>query len=47
MRDAIDSTVATRHLIAHGESTGITFATVESRYKRIVEAIEVIEAACC
>lgn len=41
---AIDSVVAVRHEIAHGKSTGISVVTISDYWKRVVQAIEILEA---
>ena len=46
LKDAIDSTVARRHEIAHGKSSGITCHSIREYYGRIIEAIELIEHHC-
>jgi RiboL-PSP-HEPN len=43
LRDAIDSIVRNRHLIAHGEEVGIGFDSIKRYYKSAVKAIEEIE----
>lgn len=42
-KDAIDSVVSTRHLIAHGRPVGITYTRVFDYYKSVTEVIEFIE----
>ena len=41
-KDAFDSIVANRHLIAHGRSVGMSFVRVKKFYEKIVEGIETI-----
>jgi len=45
-KDAIDSILANRHLIAHGESVEITYSRIERYYERAVEVLELIENKC-
>ena len=45
-KDAIDSIVANRRKIAHGESVGITYAHIHSYHSRAVEVIKFIERQC-
>lgn len=45
-KDAIDSIVANRHLIAHGESVGITYARIQGYYERTLQVVEFIEGQC-
>jgi len=44
IKDAVDSTVANRNLIAHGRDVGITYARVKSYYGRVVKMVELVEA---
>ena len=46
LKDAIDSIVANRHLIAHGEQPGITYARVLSYYQRAIKVIAIINNQC-
>jgi RiboL-PSP-HEPN len=39
IKDAVGSIVSTRHGIAHGESTGITFSQLKSRYEKLQELV--------
>ncbi len=45
-RAALDSIVANRNQIAHGESVGITFIRVRDWYNEIPSIIEFIEGMC-
>ena len=45
-RNAIDSIMANRHLIAHGRNTSISVVRVKDYLDRCVEVIEFIEAQC-
>jgi hypothetical protein len=42
-KDAIDSILNNRHLIAHGQNSGITVASVDQYLNRIVEVVEFLE----
>lgn len=46
LKDAVDSIVANRHLIAHGRNVGLTYATVKSYYTRAKKVISLIERNC-
>tara|TARA_R110000868_G_scaffold122089_1_gene323651 strand:+ start:3176 stop:3649 length:474 start_codon:yes stop_codon:yes gene_type:complete len=43
IKDSIDSIVSNRHLIAHGKSVGLTYATMNSYYTYCARAIEILE----
>jgi hypothetical protein len=43
LKDAIDSIVSNRHLIAHGQDVGIGFDSIKRYYESAVKAIEEIE----
>lgn len=45
-KDAIDSIMANRHLIAHGRNTSISVARVRDYLDKAVEVIEFIETQC-
>lgn len=45
-KDAIDSIMNNRHLIAHGQDSNITVARVNNYLDKCVEAIEFIETQC-
>jgi hypothetical protein len=45
-KEAIDSVMANRHLIAHGRDSGITVARVNEYLEKCVEVIEFIEVQC-
>ena len=45
-KDAIDSVMSNRHLIAHGKDSGITLARLDQYFKKSVEVIEFIETQC-
>ena len=46
LKDAVDSIVANRNRIAHGEDVGITYGRVHEYYKRIVHVVELVERQC-
>jgi hypothetical protein len=46
IKDAVDSIVANRHLIAHGESCNISFERLKKYYGSAVKAIELLESQC-
>ena len=46
LKDAVDSIVANRHLIAHGRDVGITYARIKSYYEDTIKVIEIIEKNC-
>jgi hypothetical protein len=43
IKNSIDSIVANRHKIAHGENTGISYSTVKNYYENVKKAVEVLE----
>lgn len=45
-KDAIDSIMSNRHLIAHGGNSGITLARVNQYLDKCVEVIDFIEGQC-
>ena len=45
-RDAIDSIMANRHQIAHGERSGITIARLRQFFERSVAVVEFLEKQC-
>ena len=45
-KDAIDSIMANRHQIAHGDSSGITLVRVKDYLDKCVEVVNFIEAQC-
>jgi hypothetical protein len=45
-REAIDSIIANRHLIAHGKDSGITLARVKEYLEKSIEVLEFIETQC-
>lgn len=46
LKDAVDSIVANRHLIAHGRDVGMTYVTMFGYYRRAVRVIDLIRATC-
>jgi RiboL-PSP-HEPN len=45
-KDAIDSIMANRHLIAHGSDAGITLTRVRTYLEKAIEVVEFIEGQC-
>ena len=45
-KDAIDSVVANRHLIAHGRSVSVTLARMKEYYGQVVKVIRIIDEDC-
>ncbi len=43
---AVDSIVALRNAIAHGENSGITFVRIKNYYERALKVVEIIEDQC-
>lgn len=43
IKDAVNSVVANRHLIAHGRDVGITYARVRRYYDKVVRMVELVE----
>ncbi|MBD2453540.1 hypothetical protein H6G80_05560 [Nostoc sp. FACHB-87] len=46
LKDAIDSIVANRNNIAHGQDVGITYATIKDYYEKAFKVIQMIENQC-
>lgn len=46
LKDAIDSIVANRNNIAHGESVGITYARIHDYYGKATTVLDLIERQC-
>ena len=42
-KDAFDTVVANRNLIAHGASSGISYIRIKEYYPRVVQGIEIID----
>jgi hypothetical protein len=45
-KDAVDSVVANRHLIAHGKSVGITYSRIKQYYLCVKSVVTLIEDMC-
>jgi len=45
-KDAIDSVLANRHLIAHGRSVGLTLARMKQYYGDISKVVKIIDEDC-
>lgn len=45
-KDAIDSVVANRHLIAHGRAVSITMARIKQYYADVVAVINIVDEHC-
>lgn len=45
-KDAIDSIMANRHLIAHGNDSGISLVRVKEYFTKSIEVVEFIETQC-
>jgi len=45
-KDAVDSVVGLRHLIAHGGSAGVTYSRINEYYKRIRLVVDEIAGLC-
>jgi hypothetical protein len=45
-KDALDSVVANRNLIAHGRSVGLTLVRMNDYYNEIVAVLHLIESEC-
>jgi hypothetical protein len=46
LKDAVDSVVANRNSISHGQDVGITYVRVSDYYKRVVRVLELVERHC-
>jgi hypothetical protein len=46
LKDAVDSIVANRHKIAHGESVGITYARVSQYYEKVEKVVDLLAQQC-
>jgi hypothetical protein len=44
IKNAIDSVVSNRHLIAHGKSVGLGYVAISSYYNSVKKAVETLEA---
>jgi hypothetical protein len=45
-KDAIDSVVANRHQIVHGQDVGITYIRIATNYGHIRDTVSYLEAQC-
>ncbi len=43
LKDAVDSVVSNRHLIAHGRSVGVTYSNMKDWFERVCEVIVIVE----
>ena len=46
LKDAVDSIVANRNRIAHGEDVGITYVRMHSYYQNIIKTVRLISEQC-
>ena len=46
MKDAVNSVMALRNPIAHGENTGISYVTIKEYYQSILKLVKHIEDIC-
>ncbi|MFC1970617.1 HEPN domain-containing protein [Chloroflexota bacterium] len=46
LKEAVDSIMAQRNLIAHGNDTGISYVRIKDYYERIIKLIDYIENTC-
>ena len=46
LKDAVDSVVANRHLIAHGKNVGITYVRIKNYYENIIRVVDLVENLC-
>ncbi len=46
LKDAVDSVVALRNRIAHGESVGVTYQTIVKYYERVQKVVEHMTDLC-
>jgi hypothetical protein len=46
IKASVDSLVANRHLLAHGESVGITVRAVKRQYEDVLELVNFIQRQC-
>jgi hypothetical protein len=46
-KDAVDSIVANRHLIAHGSSVGLSLGTIKNYYDQAIRVVEMLETHIC
>lgn len=46
LKDAVDTIVANRHKIVHGESVGISYVRISNYYKNVNKVLDLIRAQC-
>lgn len=46
LKDSVNSIVANRHLIAHGENVGVTYSNIKKYYENAVKVIDIVEQKC-
>lgn len=46
LKDAIDSIIANRNLIAHGQDSGITYSRIRDYYLKAVKVVELMDQMC-
>ncbi len=46
LKDSVDSVIANRNQIAHGENVGVTYVTMKRYYENAVKVIEIVERKC-
>ena len=46
LKDSVDSIVANRHNLAHGQNVGISYVTIQKYYQNAIKVIELIDAQC-
>jgi hypothetical protein len=46
LRESVNSIVSNRHLIAHGEDSGISYVQMKTYYERAVKMLELLEQHC-
>lgn len=46
LKTAVDSVVANRHRISHGEDVGITYTRIKEYYASVLKVVEIIDEQC-
>jgi hypothetical protein len=46
LKDAVDSVMANRNQIAHGENVGISYVRIKEYYNSILKLIDFVESNC-
>jgi hypothetical protein len=46
LKDAVDSVVANRHLIAHGRDVGTSYVRMKEYYERSIKVVDLIGVWC-